>query len=398
MNYKVSQINYFIKQIILSEEILYNISIEGEISNFKLHKSGHMFFTLKDELSTLKCVFFKNDAERIEFFPKDGTFVTVRGDIRVYEKDGIYQLYGHQMIEGGEGSFKLKLENTFKKLENLGVFDKSKKRSIPLYPNKIGVITAPNSAAFTDIVNIIDRRYPIATIKFFPSLVQGKDSIKQLCDAISKANKSDIDLLIIGRGGGQVEDLSSFDNEDVVLAISNFKVPVISAVGHEKDNSLIDLAADLRASTPSAAAELAVPDKDELKRNIDLIKKMLYNNMSKKVIENEQLFINLSNRLNKVSFSNKIKRNLDKLNYLQFKLNSTISNKFNKYNQTLYHLDFSLKSLNPLNTLKRGYSLAFDKNNLILKDVKDVNVGDDIKLKLINGEINAKIINIKETE
>lgn len=395
MNYSVSQVNFFIKQIMAREEILYNISIEGEISNFIWHKTGHMFFTLKDEDSILRCIIFNADAQNIEFFPKDGMRVCVRGDIRVYEKDGRYSLYGHKMKIGGEGDNKKQIEDLEKQLRNEGIFELNKKISLPTYPENIGVITGDSSAALKDIVNIIERRYPIATIKLFTSLVQGEDASKELCQAIKRASKSGIDVLIIGRGGGQAEDLSAFNDEKVVRAVADCKVPVISAVGHEKDNSLVDLTACLRASTPSAAAELCVPDKDDLKKTLELTKKILYNNVTKNLTSKHQEYFFLAQKLKTSSVFYKLSQNNISLNNYNAILKRLIDDKLKREFFNIKSKSEALEVLNPFNVLKRGYAVVFKGDGEILKRKQDANRGDTVQIKLKDGNLKASIIEIE---
>jgi exodeoxyribonuclease VII large subunit len=260
----VSQVNRRISDVVAGDELLSGIAVKGEVSNFKLHRqSGHIYFTLKDDKSTLKCVMFKSFADKIKFLPGDGTEVIAEGDVRVFEREGVCQLYTQSISLDGTGSLYEKFEQLKIMLNEEGVF--SKKRLLPRIPRKIAVITAPDAAAFRDMVSVIGRRFPAAEILLIPTLVQGANAPESIVNALSAAQNTSADIIILGRGGGSAEDLQSFNNENVARAIFASRIPTISAVGHEIDFTIADFAADLRAPTPSAAAEIAVPDINSLK-------------------------------------------------------------------------------------------------------------------------------------
>ena len=277
----VTQLNKYIKSYFDSDENLLNIFLNGEISNFTNHyRTGHFYFTLKDDDSAIRAVMFRSNASRIKFMPGDGMKVIVRGRVSVYEATGQYQVYVDDMQPDGIGALNLAFEQLKEKLTNEGLFDLSRKKQLPQYPQKVGVITSPTGAAVQDIINVLGRRYPLAEVVFCPALVQGDGAHQQLINAVKKFNAENAaDVIIIGRGGGSIEDLWEFNNEDLARTIYNSKIPVISAVGHETDFTICDFVADLRAPTPSAAAELAVPDINELKYSLSSIKSAYFSSI-----------------------------------------------------------------------------------------------------------------------
>ena len=266
---KVSQVNNYIKRVFTSDMILSNLSVEGEISNFKHHYSGHMYFSLKDEKSKIKCIMFKSDNESLKVQLENGSKVIATGYVSVYEKEGDYQFYIRHVKESGVGNLYKMFEDLKKKLELEGLFNESKKKPIPFMPRKIGVVTSSSGAAIKDIINVIQRRFPPTDILIYPTLVQGNQAAKEICQGLTYFdNREDIDLIITGRGGGAMEELFAFNDEEVARTIHGLKKPIISAVGHETDFTIADFVADLRAPTPSAAAELAVPELGSLIDNV----------------------------------------------------------------------------------------------------------------------------------
>lgn len=410
----VSQINRYINNQMRLDDNLTNISVRGEISNYKLYSSGHRYFTLKDSNSQIKCVMFKGYEGNLNFEPENGMKVIINGRIEVYEKIGYYQLYAENIIEDGVGQLHIAFEKLKKKLDNEGLFDESHKKKIPKYPKTIGVVTASNGAAVKDIISTIKRRYPLCEILVFSTLVQGELASYNIVSQIENAQNYELDTLIVGRGGGSIEDLWPFNEENVARAIYDCEIPVISAVGHEIDYTISDFVADLRAATPTAAAERAVPDINEIKYRIsqyslrlnkimdDKISNYEYilNQISKKqVLKSPEAIYdikkmhldNLIGRFDLIS-NNIIRDNKNKL----FKLENSIviKNPYeitkNKKEEYLRHVG-KLEVLNPLLTLKRGYSIT-KHDDKIVSSASSVDVDDEIEIEFDDGKINARVI------
>ena len=412
----ISELNHYIKDVMDDNIFLNKVYLKGEISNFKAHTRGHLYFTLKDEESRLNAVMFSYQANTLKFEPADGMKVLVRGKISVYVATGSYQIYVEEMEQDGLGNLYIEFEKLKKKLAAEGLFDQDKKQKIPKVPKKIGIVTASTGAAIRDILTTIKRRFPICETILFPSLVQGTEAAKDIVKKIELANTYDIDTLIVGRGGGSIEDLWPFNEEIVARAIYNSKVPVISAVGHEIDFTIADFVADLRAPTPTAAAELAVPDMATIKTYLDnainrstlsinnLIdskKQTLASYMTSYILKKptamyeikEQNLDFLIDRLNK-----EMKLVLDNQNIRLFKsINSYVMTNpeiLYKYkSQSLDHLINKLDVLNPMNTLKRGYAII-RKDNKVISDSKKVKKDDIINVSVTNGDIAAKVLEV----
>lgn len=413
--YTVSQINAYINRKLKMDRNLKNIYIRGELSNYKDSFSGHSYFTLKDEKSQIDGVMFKGNKDRfLKFEPKDGMKVIIKGKIEVYEKTGKYQLYATRITEDGIGNLHIAFEQLKKNLAKEGLFDDAHKKSIPKYPKRIGVVTAETGAAIRDIITTIKRRYPICEILVFPTLVQGDQAAPQIIRQIRNAQRYELDTLIVGRGGGSIEDLWPFNEEPVAREISACEIPVISAVGHEIDFTISDFVADLRAPTPTAAAELAVPELAKVKENVNHLQEKINKSINDKIsinktklehISQKNIFKNpesiyeikgmtLDNLVNKLGFASKniISQNRNKL----FKIeNSHILR--NPEEITKKKRDACLKNinklevLNPLLTLKRGYSIA-KSGEKIISSAKDVEVGDEIDIEFDDGIVNTKVI------
>lgn len=390
--YTVSDVNKFIKGIFSYEEIFYGISVKGEISNFVCHKSGHMYFTLKDGKSSIKCVMFNEYADKVTFLPQNGMSVIVTGNVGVYERDGIYQIYVVNIAEDGCGSIKKDLDDLTLKLMNEGLFDSDKKRPIPEMPKIIGVITAPGSAALQDIINILSRRMPTLSVRVYPALVQGRDSVDSILSAIKTASIDSPDVLIIGRGGGSVEDLSVFNDESILREVYKLKIPVISAVGHETDRYLLDLVSDLRAPTPSAAAELVCLDVREIKNQLNYIMERI--NICMKNIFNryDVAFCDFKHKLNYLSPYSYILGLNDRLNQLLEKLNFAVHDVLKQNYDNLKKNKILLDSLNPVRVLRRGYSIVVDDNNSIVSSVDDIQLGEVFRIKMYDGECVLKAV------
>ena len=388
----VTDLNKYIKEKFDNDEALINIMVKGEISNFKNHYTGHLYFTLKDENSIIKCVMFKNYADRLKFNPKDGTQVIVFGSVTVFEKGGNYQIYVKAMKEDGVGDLYTKYEELKEKLEKAGMFDTSHKKRIPMMPKVIGVLTSQTGSVIRDIINVSTRRNPNVYIRLLPVPVQGEGACNKIADAIKIMNEKHLaDVIIVARGGGSLEDLWPFNEEVVAHAIYQSEIPVISAVGHETDFTIADFVADLRAPTPSAAAELAVPDISDLKYKITTYQQRLRTSL-KKTIELARL------RLDKAMSSRPFKEPVRHINdnylkvdtyikRLESKMKLIYKEKESNYVKIISRLD----TLSPLKTLARGYCLA-ESEGKIVKNASDVKTGDELKLRFQDGSRNAKII------
>ncbi len=390
----VSQLNEYIGALIDSSELLYNIYIKGEISNFTNHyKSGHFYFTLKDKTGSLKAVMFRSYASQVPFEPENGMKVTAHGKIAVFERDGIYQLYCDELVPDGIGALYLAYEQLKAKLSDEGLFDESLKKSIPRYPQKIGIITSETGAAIADIKNIISRRYPICQTELYPALVQGNGAPLSLINGIRYFDGK-VDTIIIGRGGGSIEDLWAFNDEKLARTIFSCQTPIISAVGHEIDFTICDFVSDLRAPTPSAAAELAVPDINDLKNVISSYEKRLTNRLCGITANNrekikafaENSFFKFPNvyidkkRAETEKYENQLKTALEKI----------ISENGGK----LSNIEAKLSALNPLAILSRGYGAVLNSERKIISSVNQANPGDTIHIKLGDGTITATVNNV----
>ncbi len=388
----VSELNNYLKRSFDSNQILSDIWIKGEISNFKLHFSGHMYFTLKDDTSALKCVMFKSYASYMRFVPSDGMKVVCHGRISVFERDGTYQLYPDSMISDGVGDLYVAYEKLKSKLESEGFFDEKHKKVLPLYPKKIGVVTSPTGAAVRDIINVIKRRSKFAEILIFPVLVQGEGAKESISEAIYNINKYKMcDIIITGRGGGSIEDLWPFNEEIVARAIFDSDIPVISAVGHETDFTISDFVADLRAPTPSAAAELAVRDDKDIIQSIESAKRTIKALVSKKITQSKyslKLITETPVFKDKTAFINVRREYID--NCLKIITDSVVRKKETSQFEFV-NLISRLEALSPLAVLKRGYS-SVEHNGVIIKNADDLQRDDVINIRFYNGEKQAKIM------
>lgn len=387
----VTDLNLYIKGKIGNDEYLNNVLVKGEISNFKHHYTGHMYFTLKDENSLIKCIMFKSYTSNLKFVPKDGMKVMVLGTVSVFERDGVYQIYCKAMQEDGLGSLHIAYEELKKRLGEEGLFDEEHKKPIPKMPKCIGVLTSNTGSVIRDIINVSTRRNPNVYIKLLPVPVQGEGAALKIAKAIEIMNKQKMaDVIILARGGGSLEDLWPFNEEVVARAIYTSELPVISAVGHETDFSISDFVADLRAPTPSAAAELAVPNIADVSLKLDAYN-LRYKNALKKKIEVMRLRYEKC-MMNRV-FRNPLQNIQDKyvrIDYINKSMQACISNKIklakSKFSENLTKLD----SLSPLKTLARGYSIM-QKDGKNVKSIKDVQKDDEVNVRLIDGNIKAKI-------
>lgn len=388
----VTQLNLFIKDLMGQIPLLNNIKIKGEISNFKHHSSGHMYMSLKDESGVLRAVMFKNAAMYLKFKPENGMQVVASGRVSVYERDGQYQLYINSMEQDGKGNLYEQFEKLKAKLQAEGLFDQSLKKPIPRYPKCVGVVTAPTGAAVRDIINILSRRYKAADICLYPALVQGEGAAESVKTGIEYFNTTKkCDVIIIGRGGGSIEDLWAFNEELLARAIFESEIPIISAVGHETDFTISDFVADLRAPTPSTAAELSVPSGDELLERLQSTEIQLMR-IAKKIIENRRLKLQVYSEKQVLRDPvSKINEKGIYLDHLVKMFENSAACVLNQKKQMLGISASRLDGLSPLGTLNRGYAVAKSADGAVVKSVKQVKMGDALIVKVSDGEINTVV-------
>ncbi len=388
----VTELNKYIKTKVDNDEYLNNVLVKGEISNFKHHYTGHMYFTLKDENSLIKCIMFKTYTANLKFVPKDGMKVMILGTVSVFERDGVYQIYCKAMQEDGMGSLYTAYEELKNKLEKQGLFDSKYKKAIPKMPKCIGVLTSNTGSVVRDIINVSTRRNPNCYIKLLPVPVQGKGAGEKIAEAIKEMNKYKLaDVIILARGGGSLEDLWPFNEEVVAHAIFKSELPIISAVGHETDFTIADFVADLRAPTPSAAAELAVPNINDIIYELEKYNNR-YRNSLKKKIELMRL------RYEKCMTNRVFKEPMQKINerYILIdmkikQIQNAINNKVKDSNTKMVELITKLDTLSPLKTLARGYCLG-QKDGKVVNSITQLNKDDELVIKFHDGDANVKVI------
>ena len=394
----VAQINAYVKQLLDSDTLLPNVYVRGEISNFTNHyKTGHFYFTLKDSDGVLSAVMYKRDASKLKFLPESGMKVVLHGRVTGFVRGGQYQIIVDNIEPDGIGSLYIAYEQLKRKLEAEGLFSAQRKRPLPKIPTRIGVITSPDGAAVRDIINITARRFPLARIILYPSLVQGPDAAASLITGMQIFNTAlRVDLIIIGRGGGSIEDLWAFNDETLARTIAASRVPVISAVGHETDFTICDFAADLRAPTPSAAAELAVPDTAELKRKIYNIIGRMELSFTKTLAADRNRLAALAKSRALTSPQNFIDDKRLTLISLSNELDGGMKLKLSRDRARFAALCASLDALNPLSVLSRGYSAVFDEDGRVIKSVKQLKVGDRFRLRTADGSVVGEAVEISE--
>lgn len=393
----VTALNGYIKKVIDSDFILNNANVKGELSNVKIHTSGHIYFSLKDAFGKINCVMFKSQASKLRITPRDGMNVIIKGKISVYEREGAYQIYCDSMEADGEGQLYLAFQNLKEKLEKQGLFEKTHKKDIPLFPSKIGIITSPTGAAIKDIINVATRRNLKVSILIYPSLVQGVSASEEIAGGIKYFNSlKNVDLIIIARGGGSIEELWAFNEENLAYEIYNSKIPIITGVGHETDFTIADFVSDHRAPTPSAAAEIAVKSLDQLNSEISALRELLLRSVQFK----------LTKEFNKVNLLNKTLKVNNPLNYivnqyihidnlkenLSYKLNSKISlekQKLSKFNALLH-------AHNPLNVLNKGYAVLQNNENEVISEINNLKNIKEIKITLKDGSAGFKLSSLEE--
>ena len=389
--YTVSELNGYIKRLFESDRTLSAVSVKGEISNFVNHRSGHLYFSLKDSEGQIRAVMFRSAVQRLKFIPENGMKVVVHGSVNVYQRDGSYQFYANTMEPDGIGALYLAYEQLKEKLALEGLFNDENKKLIPEFPEKIGIITSPTGAAVRDIINVTGRRFPLAKIYLYPSLVQGDGAAGNLIRALDYFDKTRlVDIIIIGRGGGSIEDLWAFNNEDLARKIFDTKIPIISAVGHETDFTICDFVSDMRAPTPSAAAEIAVPDIREILLRIDNIEDRLRSALVRVSERKRERLTALTDKevLKNSSFITKEKRNLlaETLKHIILEINNTVKGK-----RTAFLINNEkLNALNPLAVISRGYAVA-EQDGVLIKSVGQLSVGSDITVKISDGTVTALV-------
>lgn len=395
--YSITQINAYIQGRMNEDPMLAQVAVRGEISNYKLYPSGHHYFTLKDEQSALKCVMFKGNAMSLRFRPASGMKVIALGRISVYPRDGQYQLYVSSMAMDGIGDLYAAFEALKKKLSQQGLFDPAKKKPIPKYPQTIGIVTSSAGAAVHDILRILRRRYPLCSVRLLPVRVQGAEAPEEIASAIRYANVHDLaDLLIVGRGGGSIEDLWAFNDERVAYAIYESHIPIISAVGHEPDVTIADYVADLRAATPSNGAELAVPDREALAQNLDAFSAAMTGALNRQLRLASQRLEGLAASPALRSPTGYLDRREKDLGLLKEKLLAAQNRELSKAQQKYVANVAKLDAMSPLKVLSRGYAMAQKETGELIRSVKQTTTGESIVVSLADGKLNASILSIKE--
>ncbi len=394
--YSIAELNNYVKSILDNNDYLKDILITGEISNYKPHYSGHMYMTIKDENASVKAVMFKGNAQKLRFNPENGMKVLILGTVSLFPRDGSYQLYINSMQPDGLGALSVAFEQLKKKLSEEGLFSPEHKKKIPAFPKKIGVITSATGAAIQDIFNVLNRRYPVAEVVVRPAQVQGEGAAEDISKAIKEFNNlNGADVLIVGRGGGSIEDLWAFNEEIVARSVFESKIPVISAVGHETDYTICDFVADLRAPTPSAAAELSTPDIRELKGELLAYKQHLSSIVVNRIDYEKNRLLALEKSGVLKDPVTKLNENRENLMYLSEKLINLSTDKVKKEKLKFFALAGKLDALSPLGVISRGYAMVNFGGKLI-KSVKDITVNDEINIKLSDGTVSAKVIDVCE--
>ena len=394
---EVSELSSYIKRILINDPILYNIRIKGEISNFKVHSSQNVYLTLKDEKSRLNCVIFKKNYDK-KLNLKNGTKVIADGYISLYERDGSYQLYINSIEKEGLGELHLRFEELKEKLSKEGLFDSKYKKQIPKVPRNIGVVTSPTGAVIRDIINVVKRRYPKVSIKLYPVNVQGERSTNEICEGIDFFNsKQNVDVIIIGRGGGSLEELWSFNEESVARKIFSSNIPIISAVGHETDYTISDFVSDMRASTPSVAAEIATPSLKEIEYKIENCKKKMEQILINKIDIEKYKIEHVMNRINNHIELYVIKDNIIQVDKIYDKINFEMKNKLSLREERLISLASQLHNLSPLATLNRGYGVI-QKEDKVISSIDTVEINDRLDITLSDGNIYCVVEHIKSKE
>lgn len=393
----VSALNGYIKDMMERDDFLASVAVCGEISNFKRNISGHLYFSLKDEGAAVSAVMFRGAASRLSFIPRDGMKVTVYGRVSLYEKTGQYQVYADSMTAVGEGDLAAAYEALKRKLEGEGLFAQERKKALPIMPKRIGIVTSPTGAAIRDMLNVTGRRYPFADIVIFPSAVQGSEAPAQLRAGIEYFNAmGGVDVIIIGRGGGSLEDLWAFNDETLVRTVAASDIPIISAVGHETDFTLCDFAADKRAPTPSAAAELAVPDISAVMGTVEYSKRRLLRSMTARLERETENIANIERVMTLNSPASKIERSRLRTDNLSARIESLADGVLRGAKAELLEVSAKLSGLNPLAVLSRGYSAVEDSEGRVISSVSHIKVGQSVSIIMSDGSVFADVTEISK--
>ncbi len=390
--FSVSEINAYLRDLMESDRTLQDLWVQGEISNLSHPKSGHMYFTIKDGAASLRCVMWRGQVSNLSYLPQDGDAVEVHGSISVYEAGGQYQLYADQIRPVGEGLLYQEFNRLKQKLEAEGLFDPERKRSLPETPERIGIVTSPTGAALRDMLNTLRRRYPIVEVILAPTTVQGDSAPSEIISAIQRLNQyAHPDVILVGRGGGSIEDLWAFNDEGVARAIADSETPIISGVGHETDFTIADFVADLRAPTPTAAAELATPDQIELRNDIIEILTDIARSVFVSVQDSRWVLNELTRRLERGSPEGRLRSNRQRLDELIHRSGRTFAYLIQLQRTKLTGLQQQLVALSPVGVLGRGYAVVTKRSGDVVKSIKEVNLGDEINIRVSDGEFDAEV-------
>ncbi len=394
---EISEVNSYIKRVLTNDAILYNLKVKGEISNFKVHSSGNVYLSLKDEKSKINCVIFKNNYDK-NLNLDNGSKIIANGYISVYERDGSYQLYINDIEIEGLGNLYIEFNKLKEQLSKEGLFDIKYKKSIPTIPKSIGVITSPTGAVIRDIINVIKRRYPKVNVKLYPVNVQGQQSKYDICEGIKFFNEqNNVDTIIVGRGGGSIEELWSFNEEIVAREVFKSNIPIISAVGHETDFTICDFVADMRAPTPSAAAEIATPNLVDLEYKLDNIKDRLNKSVMNQINIDRNRVNYIFEKINNYLKLYTIKDKITQIDKIYDKINFEIENTISIESERLKNIGVILHNLSPLATLNRGYSIV-QKDNEIVNSINQIYLKDNVDIRLKDGNIKCSIDSIEDKE
>lgn len=392
----VGEVNNYVKKLVENDFILKNLNVKGEISNLKFHSSGHIYFSLKDENSKVNCIMFKNNAVNLDFRLEEGMKVEIKARLGVYHKEGTYQLYCENIKKAGIGELFEEFHKLKKELSEEGIFDEKYKRALPKFPKRIGIITARTGAAVRDIINVIQRRNKSLDIILYPAKVQGENAADSIIEGIRYFNnEKSVDVIILGRGGGSIEELWAFNNRDLAYEIFNSRIPTVSAVGHEVDFTISDFVSDMRAPTPSAAGELVSPSLKEMINDLVNKKEFLHRAIDRKFLNAKKDVDLLHKGLKGNNPKHIIEKRIKEVNSLEEKLNFLGKRKIDKAKDELIALNSILQTLNPLNTLGRGYSVIMDKKDKVINEVSELKKNDMVKVIMKDGSVNIdiKIIN-----
>lgn len=393
----ISQINEYIRSRMDYDPLLSGVAVRGEISNYKVYPSGHHYFTLKDEGAALKCVMFRSHAMRLRFCPENGMKIIAVGKVSVYPRDGAYQLYCTTLTMDGVGDLHIAFEQLKAKLAQEGLFELSHKKLLPQYPDTIGIVTSPAGAAVHDMLRILTKRYPIVKIRLLPVRVQGAEAPGEIAAAIRYANLHNLaDILIVGRGGGSIEDLWAFNNEEVAWAIYESNIPIISAVGHEPDVTISDLVADVRAATPSNAAELAVPDQDALRQSLDTMLSMMSTSVKRSLRTWKQRLDDLHASPALKSPDKYVINRRNQFEYVRTGLNRAGEKIVTSRRHNYITLAAKLDAMSPLKVMTRGYAIVQNDAGAIIRSVSQMKIHDVINIAMADGKLSASIIDLKE--